>query len=430
MPPIKARAIAPPGGVQSTANFLSIKNMIPRKKMPKHGRLPKGSQVSAGNGELFGEDGMRKLRIPTYISSHLPSVKKFSGDRDFVDLTDDTSEIVMQLNRSPGVTKREADVNMATSRPIKSKRRRTGSGGSICVDGAKYAIKKVCEHKFASMVFDVAFAPGGALLVSCDDGVYMCAADFSSVTKLDNVLMGGGIAFLSDGKMVVVCRNQDTVNLFMAGGTFLRSFLAGHCPLAVAVNRRDEIIVTDVGPKCIYVYRENGSLLQTLPLVGSKNSCELKWPQYVAVDSTDNIFVADTHLQKVIQFDSMGRHMHTVSLNTMGANELLKPTGICVSSNDDIFVVDDSLRTVEVFHEGFLYIQTLVHADQGTVLRPKSMRVSADGKYILIGSVLGTVWLYEFLPTSGYISPQPGKVKLETVHVKEELPDYDAIVLD
>lgn len=432
MPPIKARAIAPPGGVASTASFLSVKNMIPRKKMPKLGRLAKGSQLSTGNGETFGEDGMRKLRIPTYISSHLPSVKKFSGDSDFVDLTDDTSEIVLQVNRPIGVVKREADISLVTSRLVKSKRRRTTSGGSLCANGAKYAIKKVCEHKFASMVFDVAFAPGGALLISCDDGVYMCAADFSSLTKLDNVLMGGGIGFLSDGKMVVICRNQDTVNLFMSGGTFLRSFVAGHCPLAVAVNSRDEIIVTDVGPKHVYVYAENGTLRQTLPLGCNKDSCELKWPQYVTVNAADNIFVTDTHLQKVVQFDSMGRHMYSVSLNTFGTNELLNPTGICISSDNDIFVVDDSLRTVEVFHEGPKYIQTLVHAEQGTAQRPKSLRVSPDGKHILIGSSLSTVWLYDFLPTSGYMSPQSGKVKHEAVDVKEELQDdgYDAIVLD
>ena len=431
MPPIKARAIAPPGEAASTASFLSVKNMIPRKKMPKIGRLAKGSHLSTGNGDAFGEDGMRKLRIPTYISSHLPSVKKFSGDIDFVDLTDDTSEIVLQVNRPVNV-KREADVSLMISRPVKSKRRRTTSGGSLCTTGSKYAIKKACEHKFASMVFDVAFAPGGALLISSDDGVYMCAADFSSLTKLDNVLMGGGIGFLSDGKMVVICRNQDTVNLFMAGGTFLRSFVAGHSPMAVAVNSRDEIIVTDVGPKHVYIYAEDGTLRQTLPMAGNKDSCELKWPQYVAVNSADNIFVTDTHLQKVVQFDSMGWHMHSVSLNTFGMNELLNPTGICVSSNNDIFVVDDSLRTVEVFHEGPTYIQTLVHAEQGTVLRPRSLRVSPDGKHILIGSAVSTVWLYDFLPTSGYVSPQLGKVKNEAVDVKEELLDdgYDTINLD
>ena len=428
MPPIKARAIAPPGEEPNAANFLSIKNMIPRKKKP--GRRPKSSLVSRGDGMTFGEDGMRKLRIPNYISSHLPSVKKFSGGGDYVDLTDDTAEIVLQLNRT-NVVKRETDINVMSPRPGKSRRRRTASGGIVCPDGAKYSIQKVCEHKFATMVFDLAFAPGGALLISCDDGVYMCAADFSSITKLENVLMGGGIAFLSDGKFAVVCRNQDTVNLFMSGGTFLRSFVAGHCPLAIAVNSQDEIVVTDVGPKCIYVYGENGTRRQTLPLDNSDGGCcKLKWPQYVAVDTSDNIFVTDTHLQKVVQFDATGRHMNSVSLCTSEVNTLLKPTGICIGSDNDFFIVDDSLHTVEVFHDGDTFIQTLVHADQGAVLRPKSLRVSADGKHILIGGVFSSVWLYKFLPT--VVSPLSPAVKQEPVQVKEELPDddYNTIMLD
>ena len=429
MPPIKARAIAPPGEEPNAANFLSIKNMIPRKKKP--GRRPKSRLVSR-DGLTFTEDGMRKLRIPNYISSHLPSVKRFSGGGggDYVDLTDDTAEIVLQVNRT-NVVKRETDISVLSSRPGKSRRRRTASGGVTAFpDSAKYAIGKVCEHKFASMVFDLAFAPGGALLISCDDGVYMCAADFSSITKLDNVLMGGGIAFLSDGKMAVVCRNQDTVNLFMSGGTFLRSFVAGHCPLAIAVNSQDEIVVTDVGPKCIYVFGENGTRRQTLPLESSDGGCKLKWPQYVAVDSSDNIFVTDTHLQKVVQFDATGRHMKSMSLRTSGVNTLLKPTGICIGSDNDFFIVDDSLRTVEVFHDGETFVQTLVHADQGAVLRPKSLRVSADGKHILIGGVFSSVWLYKFLPT--VVSPPSPAVKQEPVQVKEELPDddYNAITLD
>ena len=46
---------------------------------------------------------MRKLRIPTYLSSHLPSIRKYApslsdGKPDIIDLSNDPDEIVMQVS--------------------------------------------------------------------------------------------------------------------------------------------------------------------------------------------------------------------------------------------------------------------------------------------------------------------------------------------
>ena len=413
MPPIKGRIVAPPGGLPHTAGFRSVKQMLVVGAPGGGKRL-----VAAGGRGRRGTDGasrdaaLLRLRIPTRICAALPSVRRFNGAGDYVDLT--TTGVV-----KPDV---KADIKYVMS----GRRRRA--------ETARYVIRPVREMTFDGLIFDVALSPRrDVAVVSCESGAFMVPVDASgaggaAMVRLENVSLGGGVGFLSDGHIAVVCRNRDTVSIYMPQGTFLRAFPAGKCPLALAVAADDLLVVADVGSdKCLRVYRRDGQCVRVVRGGTDVAGSALRWPQYLVHRGSD-LLVIDTHRQVALTFDARGTYVRTLPLLTGGGTALREPAGTCIGgAAGDLFIVDRSLGTLEVFAAADAsYVQTLLTPGGA----PKA--VDAVGDLMIVGGTTRTVWLCSLdtldAALDGALKPEPkAEVKLELIsEVKSELATTDS----
>ena len=350
------------------------------------------------------------------------------GGKDFVDLTESNSlsgdssksDLIIDEDRASMTS------NQGNSTIVGVRR---GRGRA-----SKYAMKLIAEERFCSMIWDVSISPEGDVYVSSGEGLFKCNTELDRLAKLDKIVLPGGVGFLSDGQLVALCRSSDTISFFSQDGVFIRSFSAGSCPMSLVVGQHDEIVVSDVGQKCVHFFDKNGKELSRLPTAGKCYS--LQWPLYLSDLGNDLFAVCDCHGQKVHKFNRNGKHMSTYKLKTQAGNMVLRPHGISTSQEHDLLVIDTSMNTVELFSKEDKFQQTVINHDDGNILKPKCLAVSKDSRYLVIGGRLGTVRVYELLDSEGSVTPPVTPVKMEVVkqEVKSEATSScsteDIIVLE
>ncbi len=82
---------------------------------------------------------------------------------------------------------------------------------------------------------------------------------------------------------------------------------------------------------------------------------ELSLPGDLAIDSTGNIFVADTGNNRIQKFNSAGVYQSQFGVFGTGNGEFNGPTGIDIDSSNNIFVVDSGNNRIQKFNSAGVY---------------------------------------------------------------------------
>ena len=278
---------------------LATKSSLPAQKsldfkVVKHakaktGKLPQQKSQGPYNSK---DEGLLKLRIPLNICKKLPSVKKFNkpGRKKMKDIVMMKEELDMEEKKP-----------LPTPQTLLGVKRKRG-------EQQKYHLKLEAEEKFSAMIWDMAFTKDGQIVITTSNGAYISDSKLEKIDKLENVILGGGITMTSDGKIIILCRFMDAVNVFTADGSFLKSFNAGFSPQCVLANEKDELLVSDTGKKEIRVYSTAGKLLRTIGTTG--DDYQFKWPLYMTLAQNNDVIVSDCHSQKVLVFDKDSKYKY------------------------------------------------------------------------------------------------------------------------
>jgi DNA-binding beta-propeller fold protein YncE len=73
------------------------------------------------------------------------------------------------------------------------------------------------------------------------------------------------------------------------------------------------------------------------------------WPVSIDVDSEENLYVSDEHLQRISIFDKEGKFLGKWGTPGSGAGELRGPSGIAFDRDDNLYVVDSLNSRVQKF---------------------------------------------------------------------------------
>lgn len=104
----------------------------------------------------------------------------------------------------------------------------------------------------------------------------------------------GGLLMIADrGERCVWCINTD-------GDEFIKKIGMHHLqnPYGIAVAQNGKIIVTESESNCVFVFSEDGKLLNCFGGTGAEHG-QLCSPHHVFVGENKNIYIADTHNQRV-----------------------------------------------------------------------------------------------------------------------------------
>ena len=139
-------------------------------------------------------------------------------------------------------------------------------------------------------------------------------------------------------------------------------------PYAVVSDSKGRIIVTDPGAPGVHIFDFEQQKYKFLQHPEGKDS--MRWPQCVAVDGRDNIYVTDSDAGKIFVFDAGGKLRHVIGSLKGGEGMFKRPTGIAIDSAAERIYVTDTYRN-----------QIFMMDMQGSVLAKFGRNGSGDGEF-------------------------------------------------
>ena len=185
-------------------------------------------------------------------------------------------------------------------------------------------------------------------------------------------------------------------------------------PQGIALDSSGNIYVANLGPSSLLVYLPLGSstgLLNESPIATiSGSSTGLKFPEGIAVDSSGNIYAADFGAASVIVYQPLGSNtgpLNEVPIATIsGSNTgLVGPYGLALDSSANIYVADSAVAKVFVYpplatNTGLLNESpTITIGGNNTGLNsPSGIGLDSSGKIYVVN--LSSVLVYQPLGSS------------------------------
>jgi DNA-binding beta-propeller fold protein YncE len=268
----------------------------------------------------------------------------------------------------------------------------------------------------SSVVPGTGFAPAFVALDSSNN-VYVTDRDNNRVEKFDsngnylaqwgsygtnNGQFDEGIAVDRGNDVYVVDASNQRVEKFDSSGNYLTqwgSYGSGNGqfdnPVGVAVDSSNNVYVADDGIpgsaiKRVQKFDSSGNYLTQWGGYGSGNGRfgDENGPQGVAVDSSNNVYVADTSDCRIEKFDSNGNYLAQWGSSGTNNGQFEYPEGIAVDRSNNVYVTDYYNNRVEKFTSSGNYLTQWGTFGSGNGQFSLSFRagvaVDSTGNYIYV----------------------------------------------
>ena len=167
-------------------------------------------------------------------------------------------------------------------------------------------------------------------------------------------------------------------------------------PQCVAVDAQDNIYVTDSDAGKVFVFDAGGKLRQ---VIGSLKGGEgmFKRPTGIAVDSAaQHIFVTDTYRNQIFMMDMHGSVLAKFGKGGAGNGEFNFPTELRLEGKDLVVVDAMNFRVQVLDHDGtFQYTIGRVGDGEGAMFRPKGVGVDSEGHLYVVDGLYNIVQVFD-----------------------------------
>ena len=164
-----------------------------------------------------------------------------------------------------------------------------------------------------------------------------------------------GVAVSKDGSVYVIDEKNKRVQILNSDATYHGCFGFPHLtgpkdepPCALAINSEGNLYFADSKNNCVHVFSASAELLFKFGKSGSwKERGTLNNPMAIAVDSEDNIFVADRH--KISIFDKSGSFIRGFGRSGSDPGQFSRIKGLCIGKHGHLYVSEDDNNRVQIF---------------------------------------------------------------------------------
>ncbi len=160
---------------------------------------------------------------------------------------------------------------------------------------------------------------------------------------------------------------------------------------------------------------------------------QMKSPAGIAMDSSGDLWVADTANHRVQEFSSTGSYMGQFGSEGTGNGQFKEPVGIAIDAKNNIWVSDQTNNNVQEFNEKHEWVRTVSSWKMGkfptettiTIKSPRGLAIDAKGN---VWVAEGGKTVIEFSETGEYIR-EIGEWTVEIIH-KENLSNPGGVAID
>lgn len=149
-------------------------------------------------------------------------------------------------------------------------------------------------------------------------------------------------------------------------------------PWAVAVNHREQVIVSECNGHRVTVFGHNGRKVRSFGSHG-QGKAEFKWPRGVAVDGEGNIFVVDYGNHRVQKFNENGEFLAWGGTAGGGEGQFLDPKGLAFNTINNKLYVCDAHR-VQVMNSDLTFAGMFGKQGSGEGQFSNAFSVACDSK--------------------------------------------------
>lgn len=149
----------------------------------------------------------------------------------------------------------------------------------------------------------------------------------------------------SQGNIYLADEHRNDIQVWDKGHNFVRKWGGSsqmNRPAGLAIDSRDNVLVSDTLNNRILRYTTDGQLLDSF-------SGDLNMPWGLGVDRDDNIYVADWRNDRVQKFTPDGKYLATFGSPGNGTGELSRPADVAIDADGNVYVADWGNERVSIF---------------------------------------------------------------------------------
>lgn len=164
-----------------------------------------------------------------------------------------------------------------------------------------------------------------------------------------------GLDISREGDLYIVDGQRKSVFVYSAQNQFLREIGAGDFmePAGIVLDNENEwVYVSDKKANTIRKYTLSGEFLSLISSSGPGTPGELSFPLQLALNSKGDILALHLGTNVVNVYNKSGQYLFAFGLHYLG-NEfsyyLLRPKGIAVDSEDNVYIADSTLDKLQIY---------------------------------------------------------------------------------
>eukprot|EP00058_Branchiostoma_floridae_P013958 XP_002599446.1 hypothetical protein BRAFLDRAFT_223862 [Branchiostoma floridae] len=206
-----------------------------------------------------------------------------------------------------------------------------------------------------------------------------------------------GVAVDKDGNIIVTAGQE--VMIFTSSGQLQRTFTHGDfdIPYGVAVDGDGHIVMVDRDAHCVFLFDFNCRLIRKMGVEGNGLGC-FNYPNFVTVDTENNIIVSDLRNHRAQGFDQEGNLKFQIGHKGLDIEqgELNFPTGIAVDAEGNVVMAELSGNRLKVMRSDGIDVCT-ISSDGDKLNKPHGVAVTEDGFVFVADSGNHCIKKYKYL---------------------------------
>ncbi|KAJ0022333.1 hypothetical protein NQD34_009823 [Periophthalmus magnuspinnatus] len=215
-----------------------------------------------------------------------------------------------------------------------------------------------------------------------------------------------GVTVDSNGDIIVADYDNRWITIFSSDGKFKNKIGAGRLmgPKGVAVDKNGHIITVDNKACCVFIFQSNGKLVTKF---GAKGTSDRHFagklakptsfsPHFVAVNNKNEIVVTDFHNHSVKVYNADGEFLFKFGSHGEGNGQFNAPTGVAVDTNGNIIVADWGNSRIQVFDSSGSFL-SYINTSADPLYGPQGLALTSDGHVAVADSGNHCFKVYRYL---------------------------------